>query len=72
MTDKLTAVLQCFFDCHLQSTAARNFHTHNSDTFNIVLGNNLGEFFTVINAIQLWAANERHLALDKFLMEVCV
>ena len=37
-----------------------------------LLLNNLGKLFAVIHIVQLRAADQGHLALQKFLMEVCV
>ena len=69
---EFAAVLQCG-NCGLfQTTAARYFHAHHRDALDVVLTDDFGEFFAVIRCIQLGTADERDLAPDKVLVEVCI
>ena len=40
-----------------QSTAARNFHTDDGNTFNIVSSDNFCKFFTIVNSIEFWSGD---------------
>ena len=63
---------RCGNRCPLDSTAARNFHPHDGYTLNLVLPDNLGQFFTVIDGVQLGTANQRYFPADKIVMEIAV
>ena len=46
--DEFATVLEGFFGCHFQTTAAWNFHAHDGNTLDIVLTDDFGELFAVI------------------------
>ena len=47
-----------------QSTAARNFHTDDGNTFNIVSSDNFCKFFTIVNSIEFWTSYQSDSASD--------
>ena len=55
-----------------QSTAARNFHTDDGNTFNIVSSDNFCKFFTIVNSIEFWTSYQSDFSFDKILMEVSI
>ena len=70
--NELSTGLQCLFFGHLQTASAGHLHTEDSHTLNVVIAKDLGELFAVIHSVQLRAADQGHLALHKFLMEIGV
>ena len=70
--NEFTAVLNRSHSCMLQSATARNLHADNGHALNIVLLNDLSEFFAVVHIISLRAADQGHFAFQEFLMKVCV
>ena len=56
----------------LDTAAARYFHAHNGDAFDVVVTDDLSELFAVIALVQLGAADQRDLIADKILMEACI
>ena len=49
--NEFSAILKCFFCCHLKTAAAWNFHSYNCHTLNIVILDYRSQFFTVIYLI---------------------
>lgn len=49
--NEFSAILKCFFCCHLKTAAAWNFHSYNCHTLNIVSLDYRSQFFTVIYLI---------------------
>ena len=72
--DHFTAVLQCFLCRHFQTAAAWHFHAEHRYGADIILLQNLRQFLTVIDTIQLRTADQRHSACHKFTMEpgICI
>ena len=63
--DEFATVLEGFFGCHFQTTAAWNFHADNGYAGDIVVSDDLFKFFTVVCGIQLRTAYQDDPAFDK-------
>ena len=49
--NEFAALLQCFLGCHLESTAARHFHPHDGDGFDVIVLDDLCELLGVIHSV---------------------
>ena len=56
----------------LQSAAARNLHADNGHAFDIVVTDDFGQLFGVVDAVKLWTSDQSYFTMDKVLMEAAV
>ena len=68
--EKFTACFHGIYRCMLDTAAAGNFHAYDGYAFDIILADDLGQLFTVIDSVKLRASDERDLAAHEFLMHV--
>lgn len=54
------------------TAATRNFHSHHSYAFDIVVGNNGGEFVGVVHTVKFRATDECDVVANEIVMEVAV
>ena len=67
--NELSTLPECLFRRHLQPAAAGYLHPHDGDALNVVFPDDLRQLFGIVHAIQLGAAHEGDVPLDKPLME---
>ena len=70
--DESAAGLESLFRCKFNAAAAWYFHADNGHTLNIIVGDNLGQFFAVVHAVQFRTANKGDTVSDEFLVEISV
>ena len=70
--DELSAFLKSPFSCHFDASAARNFHSHHGDAFNIVSGDDGCKFLGIVYLVQLRAADQNHPIPNEVVMEIAV
>lgn len=68
--DELAAGLQCLFHGIFDTAAAGYLHPHHGDAADMVLFEDLSEFFRIVHRIQLRAAHQRDVPPDEILMEI--
>ena len=60
--DKLAAAAQSRFRRPLESAAAWHLHPYDRDTLDVIVPDNRGQLFAVIDRVQLGAADDRDFA----------
>ena len=70
--DEFSAGLQRAFCRIFNAAAAGNLHTDDGQALNIVMGDDLRKFFSIIAFVQLWAANQRNVIADKVIVKISV
>jgi len=68
--DHLAALLQGFLGGEVETATARNFHADDGDAADVILAENLRQFFGVIPCVELGTADHGDFALDEFLVEI--
>ena len=56
----------------LQSAAAGDLHADNGHAFDIVVTDDFGQLFGVVDAVKLWTSAQSYFTMDKVLMEAAV
>ena len=67
--NEFSALLERFFHRHLQPAAAGHLHPHDSNSFDVVLPDDLGQLFGIVHAVQFRAAHQGDVPLDELLVE---
>ena len=56
----------------LDAAAAGNFHAHNGDASDIVIGQDRGQLLGIVDAVQLRAADQGNVIPDEFIVKIAV
>ena len=64
--------MQGIFYGVLDTAAARNLHADNGHAFDIVVTDDFGQLFGVVDAVKLWTSDQSYFTMDKVLMEAAV
>ena len=70
--NELSAFLKGPSGRHFNTAAARNFHSHHGDAFDIVSGDYSLKLFGIVSLVQLRAADQNHPVLNEVVMEIAV
>ena len=70
--EEFAAALEGLLDRQLDPAAAGDLHAHHGDALDVVVGQNFGELFAVIHAVQLGTAHQGNFSTDKVPVEVGV
>ena len=70
--NELPALLECLFRRHLQPAVAGYLHADDGDALDVILPDDFGQLFGVVDAVKLWTSAQSYFTMDKVLMEAAV
>ena len=68
--DEFPAFLQGLLCRQFQPSAAGHLHAHDRHALNVIVPDDLHKLLAVVDAVQLWTADQRNTFPDKVLMEI--
>ena len=70
--NEFSTCLQGIFHGVLDTAAARNLHADNGHALDVVVSDDFGQLFGVVDAVKLWTSDQSYFTTDKVLMEAAV